>query len=457
MRAFAVALLLLIGLLPACKSKEKAAEANVPPPPEWVSARPISGMYYIGVGVAQKTPGSNYQRTARDNALSDLAGEIKVNVNTNSLLYTLERDYKFEQEFRETIRVTSNLDLEDYEAVGAWEDATSYWVYYRLSKTEFAEKQRQKQVTAQELGMDFLAKAQSAEAGAQFASAADLYLRGLQAIEMYLGENNQVQYQGTSMLLDNELYGGLRGLLNDVRVNIENDLELNYHNRFKTTAEVRVASPKTDLPLEGVPLIYEFFGSYGRYKGSLATNADGRAKIPINEADRGKNSNNLIVSIDMDQIFQPFQSDQFMRRLAQSFRGASSQKPIVNRPPSVHLIAIEQNLGKLLVGNPLSAAIMTSLGRRGVQFVNALAEADLVMTIDANTRTGGESQGFSTSLLSLNINLVDNKTKQNVYKVNRNDVKGVDLDFDRAGLKAYQNYTKNIESELMRKLVSDMF
>jgi hypothetical protein len=146
-----------------------------------------------------------------------------------------------------------------------------------------------------------------------------------------------------------------------------------------------------------------------------------------------------------------------MRRLTQSFRGASSQKPIVNRPPSVHITATEQNLNKPIVGNPLSAAIMTSLGRRGVQFVNSPAEADLIMTIDANTKSGGESQGFSTSLLSLNINLIDNKTKQNVYKVNRNDVKGVDLDFDRAGMKAYQNYTKNIESELMRKLVGDLF
>ncbi len=456
MKFFYLNIIVLLALFSACKSKEKTVETSYPPPPGWVTSRPISSMHYVGIGVAQKAPASNFQKAARDNALSDLASEIKVNVNTNSLLYTLERDYKIEQEFKETIRISSNLNLEDYEAMDSWEDATSYWVYYRLNKEGYAEQQREKQVGAQELAKDFLAKAQSAEGSAQFYTAADLYLKGLQALEMYWGENNQVDYQGRTILLDNELFEGARSLISDSRITIENDLELNYQNRFRSSAEVRITSYKNEMPLEGVPIVYEYFGNYGRFKGKASTNADGRCLIPIDEADRERVSNSIIVSIDTDQLFQPFQNDQFMKKLTSSLRGASVQKPIVHKAPTVYMISEEKNLGKATDG-VISAAIMTSLGRRGVQFATNEQSADLLMRIEANTRSGNISQGFATSLLTLNIGVVDNKTKQNVYKVSRSDLKGVDLDYERAGMKAYQNYTRNIESELMRKLTSDLF
>lgn len=440
-----------------CTGREKTAAFQAPPPPEWVTSRPMSGMYYIGIGSAAKTPGSNPQRVARDNALSDLASEIKVNVNTNSLLYTLEREYRFEQEFRETIRVTSNLDLEDFEVAGTWEDASTVWVYYRLSKSAYADRQRQRHRAALELATDFLAKAQSAEANGQYAASVDFYLRGLQALERHWGENNSTEYQGRQILADNELYVGLRSLLIECRVAIENELELNYQNRFRTKAEILVTTSRSEKPLEGVPLAFEYFGTNGRVRGRVATNADGRVSIPINEADRERATNNFVVQIDTDQLYQPFQSDQFMRKLTQSLQAGSSQKPIAYRAPSMYMDSRERNMGAELSGKPLSAAVMASLGRRGVRFANSSAQADLTMRIESNTRQGGMAQGFATAMLDINITIVDNKSGETVYKMNRTDVKGVDLDYDRAGNKAYQNVTRNIESEIMRRMVADVF
>jgi hypothetical protein len=448
---------ILILIISACGSTQKASETSAPVSPEWVQNRPISSMYYVGIGVAQKTPGASFQRTAKENALSDLASEINVNVNTNSLLYTLEREYKFEQEFRESIRTSSNLNLEDFEIVDTWEDQNSYWVYYRLNKSEYAEKQRTKQRTAQELSLDFYAKAQSAESGRQFGTAADYYLRGLQALESFWGENNAVEFQGQSILLDNALFGGLKSLLNDQRLEVENGIELTYQNRFKSTAQIRIADIKSGAPMESVPLAFEYFGLYGRSRGKIRTNADGRAEILIADADKERTSNVLSVAIDTELLFEPFRSDPFMRRLTESLRGESVQAPIIYKPPVIFIDATEKNLGTRIAGKPLTSAIMTSLGRRGLQFANSASEADLTMTLNTDTRKGGEAQGFATSFLNVNIDVNDNLTGQNVYKVSRSDIKGVDLDFEKAGMKAYQNITRNIESELMRKLVNDLF
>lgn len=445
-------------VLAGCASKEKAASVTeTPPPPDWVNNRPISSSYYIGIGLAPKAPGTNFQRSAKDNALSDLASEIKVNVSTNSLLYTLEREYKFEQEFRETIRTNSDLSLEDFEIVDTWEDNRTYWVYYRMNRAQYAERLRAKKEAAQSMGIDFLSKAEASFRSGEFTNAADYYLRGLQALEEFWNEENEVTYQNQTILLDNTLFSGLKTLLSEVRITSEDRIELNFQNRFTTSASIQVSDSKDNRPLVGAPLTYSYFGMYGRVKGRLSTNADGRVTIPVSEVDREKSSNTLNVAIDTESIFDPFQSDAFMRKLTESLRGKSIDVPIHYKPPSVYIESVEKNLGKPLDGKPLTSAIMTSLSRRDVSFANAKSSADLTLELNAQTKKSGESQGFSTSMLEVNITLFDNLSGEKRYQVSKNNVKGVDLNFEAAGMKAYQNLTRNIESELMRKLVNDIF
>lgn len=449
--------LLFFFALSACTPKQEVAGEVAPAPPRWVESRPLSSMYYIGIGVAQKSPNTNFQRVSRENALSDLASEIKVNVNTNSLLYTLEREYKFEQEFRETVTVTSNLDLEDFELVEVWEDDNSYWSYYRLDKQTYSDKQRLLKESAQNLALDFYAKGLSAQSSYQFRGAADSYLRGLQALESFWGESNIVDFQGSAIQLDNVLYTALRDLLSNARLQLEEDIVLSYQNGFDFTAQVRASDGRNDIALEDVPLQYEYFGIYGRVRGKATSNADGRAEIRVNQAERERNNNLLITSVDTDFIFEPFQSDRFMRRLTESMRSNSLQSLIKYVPPSMYFDAAEKNLGENIGTTPLTASIKTSLGRRGVRFTNNPQEADLTVTLRADTRQGGSDQGFFTSFMDLDIAIRNNTTGERVYSVSRSDLRGVDLDFERAGMKAYQNVTRNIESELMRKLVNDLF
>ena len=275
-------------------NKSTTATNTAATPPNWVESRPLNSSYYIGIGVAPTTAGTNYQQTAKQNALSDLASEIKVNVNTNSLLYTLETNSKFQQEFNETIRVQSDLNLEDFEILDTWADANSYWVYYRLSKSAYAEKLKQKKNAAQELSLDFYAKADAATNAGNYSIAIDYYLRGLQALENFWNEENKVDYMGQSILLDNALYTRLKDLLNKPQITFENPIELNFQNKFKTQANIRVSGPKSS-PYESVPLAYEYMGVYGRHRGKTMTNADGRSDIAIAEADKASVSKILFI------------------------------------------------------------------------------------------------------------------------------------------------------------------
>ncbi len=424
--------------------------------PDWVRNRPISGMYYVGIGVAQKSRDFQYQNVARENALSDLAAEIRVNVSSNSLLYTLEREYKFEQEFRETVRISTDLELEDFDLVDTWEDEHSYWVYYRLNKADYAEQQARRRRAAQSLALDFYAKGLAAENSGHFSNAADSYLRGLQALELFWGEDNEVDFQGEKLRVDNRLFTHLRDLLSTANVLIENELVLNFQNGFQSTAQVLVTRSERGLPLEAVPLSYEYFGSFGRVLGKVNTNADGRAEIPLSNADRERSGNTLVCAIDTEHLFEPFRNDRFMRTLTSSLRSRSANKAIRYSPPRVYIDSREQNLGRDMASTPLTSAVKTSLGRRGMSFATSESDADLLMRIRSNTTPLGEDRGFFSTRLELDISIRNLSNGESVYSVSRSNIRGVDLDHERAGLKAYDNLTRNIESELMRRLINDI-
>lgn len=451
-------LLFSVAVFYSCSGQKNVSKSdNFPPAPIWVQSRPITDSYYVGIGVAQKTPGTDFRNAAKENALSDLASEIKVNVNSNSLLYTLEREYKFEQEFRETIRTSTNLDLEEFQLVDQYEDADAYWVYYRLDKSAYAEKQRQKKESAESLALDFLAKAEAAETDGRYSESVDYYLRGLQAIEEFWGEKNEAPFRGQNILIDNELFAGLQSLLDGVTLGLSNNPTLKFQNSYRTEAELFVTDSETGQPLSGVPINYVYQGQYGRIKGSLSTNVDGRITIPIAEAERSTKPNMLSMEIHAEQLFEPFQGDRFMRKLTESLRGKKLSAPIDYSPPLVHIAGDEKNLGKRMSGEPISAAIIASLNRKGVRFTEDADKADVIIELKSDTKSTGESQGFSTVRMELDANVIDAQKNESVYKISKTDIKGVDLTFEKAGLKAYQNFTKNIESELMRKLANDLF
>lgn len=450
------ALLISMLVLMGCGTQKTVTQTPTgPPPPSWVEIRPNSSMYYIGIGVAPKTPATDFRRAAKDNAISDLAGEIQVQVNTQSLLHTLETGTRFEQEFRESIRTQSNLDLTDYEMVDSWEDQNYYWVYYRLDRSAWAEKQAERRSVARQLSLDFLSKAEAEEGQHRFSSAADYYLRGLQAIEVFWNESNEVEYRGKSILLGNALFSGLTNLLRQTALSIENDLTLEFANAYRTSAEVRATFGPDRAPMQNVPIKTSYAGTFGIVNGRYTTNADGRIDVPINDGDRSGKENIFVAGVDMGPLLEPFHSDKFMRTLTASLEGNTTRKTISYLSPEVFVQSRERNLGTTLANGPIASAIITSLNRKGIRPTPNRQEADLIIEISANTKKNGTAQGFKVAMLTLTVTVLDGASGRELYKTTKSDIKGLNIDYSEAGMNAYENFTKNIESQLMRQLVTD--
>ena len=99
-------------MLIACNNKKKVAEETTLPKPSWISDRPITDMYYIGIGSATMEEGTNFIESAKNNALNDLASEIKVSLESNTVYYQNESNKTFNEDFRSTIKTSIAADLE---------------------------------------------------------------------------------------------------------------------------------------------------------------------------------------------------------------------------------------------------------------------------------------------------------------------------------------------------------
>ena len=112
----------------ACKTKEVVQQVPETPKPHWVESRPLNNLDYIGIGVAQIAPGVNFIEAAKNNALSDLASEIKVNLESNTIYSQTERGGVVNEDFRSTIKTSAAADIEGYEMAGSWQNSDEYWV-----------------------------------------------------------------------------------------------------------------------------------------------------------------------------------------------------------------------------------------------------------------------------------------------------------------------------------------
>lgn len=445
-------------LLSACAVKKTAkAPPLVQVPPQWVEQRPTDPTFYIGIGTAAIQSSNDHLRLAKENALSDLASEIEVRVQSNSLLYTLETNNLFKQEYSESIRISSNMRLEDFEMVDSWQDDHYYWVYYRMSKEAYARQIKQKKSAAQNLALDFLTKGDVALKNNSFATAADYYLRGLQALEYFWNESHQTVYEGENILLNNTLYFKTKQLINSTQIQVDNALDLNFNNRYKTVARIVMSSDfETAYIPKNIPLVYEYFGEYGIIRGKTTTDANGCAEIEIDRAAKNRSDNALRIFIDTDKLFKSFVGDRFMQQLTSTMTGAETTKKITYNPPVVYLESTELNLDHHTYAATIESAIISSFAQKGIRLTTNADAADIKVILRANTKKSGSENGFFTSTLRVLVEVWDLPKGDLRYKISKDNIKGVDLNFEKAGLRSYQNFIKNIESELMRQLVSHL-
>lgn len=445
--------------LVACKGSQQAQLPPAPPQdtrPEWVRSRPVSSAYYVGIGLGSKTRG-DAQEVARKNALDQLAQEISVRVEGNSLLFTADGRSRFDESFTSTIRTTSTEQLEGYELVDSWESPTEYWVYYRLSKSEHARLKAERKAKAIATALDLHQRSRASIAAGNLREAIDQDLRALIAMKPYWGENDLAEVGGKQVPLANEVFAHLQALTSGIRLALLPErIELEHGNHFRrevlVTATYGENGRGRDLPQ--LPLRITYAGLDGAVTEHKNTDGEGRLRTTVQRAATTQSGNELVVRPDLDALVSKDLEPEVVKALVGSLSVPQARAPISVRMPRVFMRATETNMGGPVGDAGLAPVMREELTRSGFRMVDREADADLLMQLNCSTRSGGEANGFFTAFLDASWSFRDRRTGEVIKDGVKQNVKGIQLNAEKAGIDAYKKAAQDVRKEIVPAIMN---
>ena len=434
-------LLLGGGTLHAC-AKSKA--------PDWAINRVSDADYYVGVGYAPKIRKSTaHYELASQNALNDLASEISVSISASTLMITIEDDKLLKDDFTSIIRARAQKDIEGYEKVASYEDRKGYWVYYRLSKAQYAATQARKRKAAVESATVFFSVAQEAEQKMDYKTAVINYAKALDAVKAYLNEQIFVTQNGAEINLMQTAYRRSYDLLSGLMLKIPKN---------QVTCKMGESIPEEDLvcflqtndgtPIANFPIMITY-SERSLQNANKATDDSGKANFVVPAVRSKKAMETITFALDINKFLLESAVDFVIRRwLAQTPVQQVSMQVYVAKP-SIFIESTELNLSQTST-NLVLAPMFEHLFLNAGYFISTNREtADYLLKINTNTTAKTQSNGLYSTALNGQIQLY--YKDHVVYDRFLNNISGTQLDYLKAGLNAYDEATRQIEIRYFRE------
>jgi hypothetical protein len=419
--------------------------------PAWVKERPMSSMYYVGVAkVSKLSYPDSYQEVAKKVALNDLASEISVNIQSNSLVSSYEDNAGFKSEFTRFIQMEMTKDLAGYQMQGSFETDEQYMVYYRLSKAKWAEIQAERKRAAADRSNTLYEQGKKEEQELNYPTAIKSYLNALLELKKYWNEAVYYTVDGEKKRLDLELRSALTNILSDIQLSINPDnIKLNYKNHFKDKLIIKVLNKKGQL-LRDFPVRV----NYRKVSVPFQTTVFSDTKEQSLEIESVKyKPNNLFVisEIEKDKVLKIKSEDKKMLRFISDAFQANPVKTAINY--ELPTIYISSNKEKSNNYHYLKDAIQQSLGKQYFTITNSAKNADLLFNINVHESLPSSSTQVKSVLLSYSIEVQEKVKHSIIYTYSSPKYKGVDYAIEPAREKSYIKAAEDINDSSFRNLL----
>ncbi|GHN03134.1 hypothetical protein WSM22_46230 [Cytophagales bacterium WSM2-2] len=451
-------LVVLVSCSPAStqsKSSKKKGKKDENPQPAWLSAKPDEGVYYIGIGHATKDGQNNYIQEAKKSALEDLVSEIKVNISSTSVLNQLDNGKEFQEKYQQMIQTTATDDIEEFEQVDVWQDVRNYWVYYRLSKQRYKEIKEQQKRNAVTLGLDFFTKAREAEKNNDPVTALGFYYQGFRAVEKYLGEPLQLQYQGKDILLTNEIIADMQLLLDKMQLTV-NPTQIMVNRIVAQSGQVvtsKVIDKATQKPIPGLPLLASFEKGSGDVFPDYKTDETGMVKILLTKISSRDLEQSVAVKVNLLKFAGDTPSDIYSL-VAQKIVSPKGLVVMSVQRPLVFLSVVEKNLGVDKANQQVANKIKNYLAKSGFEFTSDKNKAELMLDVNSNSEKGAVSGSIYITYATSVIRVSSAKDNKEIYTTTLDRVKGFSLDYERSSQDAYSKLIEGLDNQTLPEMLN---
>jgi hypothetical protein len=422
--------LILFWVVSACKSGKQSAESVQPP--AWTISKPIDTYYYYGVGNATIGPGIDHYKLARNKALEDLASEIEVNLEAQSVLQQKETQTSFIETYQSNIQIQVTENIKGHEPIESWSDENNYWVLYRLSKEQYALDKQNSINKAIERAKHYLEEADNSnEALSEIRNLS----AALSALEPYFHESLFTQYLDQNVYLGSYALQRLNALFEGfyLQPNAE-QIDFTYEKGYAQSFSWAVGYEK-GLASQ-FPMRYRF-ESYG--SKALQTNANGIALANLSTVYYEDQYPWLEAWIQPSDLL----NDPIILGLLES-RYAYTKLPAFVTPPRVFLQTEYQQ-----------ASLQKEFRRAGTAIAFNERQADLLISIRFQSEKLLPSGNFKMNQCSVELDIQDMKHGTNTQR-KMNPVKGVHSTDQGALQKARENAVKELDYRWIRSLISEL-
>lgn len=399
--------------------------------PEWLTAKPVSPSYYIGIGHGVKDGSNNYIQLAKKSALEDLVSEIKVTISSTSVLSQIDINKEFQEKYEQIIQTTVADELEEFEQVDAWEDDRNYWVYYRLSKQRYKEIKDQQKRDAVTLGLDFFTKAKESERKGETVLSLGFYYQGFRAIEKYLDEPIRLEFEGKEILLTNEIIANMQLLLDKMELTVDpNQIMLNRRvAQNNLTVLAKVVEKTSRKAITDLPLVAAFEKGAGDVFPTYKTDGSGQARILLTKISSRDVEQTVGVKVDI-LSFSGNNGSDIYTLVAQKMVVPKATILMKVQRPLVYVTAVEKSLGVDKSNQQITNRIKNYLVNSGFEFTDDINKAELALDINANSEKGAVSGSIYITYVTALIRVSTARDNKEIYATTLDRVKGFSLDFD---------------------------
>ncbi len=419
----------------------KTAVEPVDTRPDWVKQRPTDVRYYIGVGIANKRFHPNdFQEEAKRNALEDLSGEINVQVNANSMLFSIEKDGKFSDEYKSFTQVTSLEKVKNFEVVDSWQNGEEFWILYRLSKAQYAADKEADIQKALHSCKGFLDSSQELKDKGLFKDAIIQKLRAMEAIKPYLGESLQTTYNGKDVYMGNYVRLSIEQLASEfVLIPRQEELSVYWGQSISPDA-IQFSLLHDKDPAQGFKVQFSYSERRLTQRNAV-TNSDGVAVFNLDKILSEEENQSISARVDMEALYELVgnEKDDWMRKLLAQFQVPTARVKLHVASPKVYVDISGINFNKPGV----KTGIETALKKRGFTTVSKKSDADLKVIVNGNTKAEGMQFEMYHVRFDGEFEVVTASNKV-LYTEVLAGLKGVQLDAEKAKDRAYNTLVQEV-------------
>jgi len=452
MRSLSVLFFICIGNVLMAQSPG-ATEITVP---DWVHSKPLGAEKYVGIGVAEKNKTADYQLEAKKNALYDLASEIKVNISTNSILYTVQNNNQYDQNFNSLIKLNNSDNIEGYKLVDVYENDKQYWAYYELDKAEYQKRKADKKQLIISKASNLIQLSFDDEQNNNISAALKKRIQAFSVLNPYLNEEIVFDVSQTKTVRS------VFDLTNLIQLQLQSIVLVPFTSApvikpyQPQYAPINLALTYKKIVLNDFPFQILSDSDNITLEESSSTNSAGVLPIKIDYVKPAFQTSSISIIPDIKKLVENDSSCFNSIDLLKQFIQTPTLKTEVNtQPVSVLISSTELNFDKPLSQKLIQNIVQEKFGNEEFNIVSDPKMADYVITIKSNTSTDISSdvlkEHYNLILVALDINIVlKNKANETLYSSDLPDIYGYANSPERAGINAYNN--QKITTELSEAL-----